>query len=147
MAKRRQTSKGQYEPMNADKYKGTYPIIYRSSWELTMMRFFDKHPDVVAWASETIQIPYMHPIQKKVKMYVPDFLVVYQDKNGKRRQEVIEVKPAGQASLKEAKSTYQKVSLAINAAKWQAAGQWCKNRGLTFRVMTENDMFNNPKKR
>jgi hypothetical protein len=146
MARRRQTAKGQYEPANPEKYKGSYPIVYRSSWELTMMRYFDKHPDVAAWASETIQIPYMHPVKKKVKMYIPDFFVVYVDKNGKKRQEIIEVKPAGQASLKEAKSTYQKVSLAINTAKWNAAQQWCSNRNLRFRVITENDMFNKPKK-
>ena len=146
MAKRRQTAKGQYEPNNPEKYKGSFPIVYRSSWELTMMRYFDKHPDVSAWASETIQIPYMHPIKKKVAMYIPDFFVEYVDKQGNKRQELIEVKPAGQASLKEAKSTYQKVSLAINTAKWNAAQQWCRNRNLRFRVITENDMFNKPKK-
>lgn len=149
MAKKRtrRTSKGQYTPANPEKYKGTYPIVYRSSWELVLMRFFDKHPDVSSWASETIQIPYQHPITKQVKNYIPDFFVEYCDKNGNKRQEVIEVKPASQSHISEAKSRYEKVSLAINAAKWKAAGAWCKNRGLTFRVMNENEMFNKPKKR
>jgi len=145
MAKKKYMS-GDYTPINPEKYKGTYPIRWRSSWEVALMRVFDKHPDVVAWASESIQIPYMHPIMNKVRMYIPDFLVVYEDKNGNRRQEIIEVKPASQTHLSEAKSRYEKVSLAVNAAKWKAAGQWCSNRGIKFRVINENEIFNKPKK-
>jgi len=25
--------------------------------------------------------------------------------------------------------------------KWQAAQAWCKTQGITFRVVTENDIF------
>lgn len=142
----RKSLKGDYTPVNPEKYKGTYPIRWRSSWELALMRVFDKHPDVVAWASETIRIPYRNPITKKISNYIPDFFVVYQDKNGNKRQEIVEVKPSSQSNLKEAKSRYEKVSLAINAAKWQAATTWCSSRGLKFRVINENEIFNKPKK-
>ena len=145
MAKKKFMS-GEYTPINPDKYKGTHPIRWRSSWEVALMRVFDKHPDVVAWGSESIQIPYMHPISKKVRMYIPDFFVVYEDKHVNRRQEIIEVKPSSQTHLTEAKSRYDKISLAINAAKWKAASEWCKNRGLKFRVINENEIFNKPKK-
>lgn len=146
MAKRKYMS-GDYTPINPDKYKGTHPIRWRSSWEVALMRIFDKHPDVVAWGSESIKIPYQNPITKKTANYIPDFFVVYQDKQGNRKQEVIEVKPSSQTHMTEAKSRYDKISLAINAAKWKAAGAWCSNRGLRFRVINENEIFNKPKKR
>jgi len=31
----------------------------------------------------------------------------------------------------------------VNYAKWGAAQKWCARQGLTFRVITENDMFSN----
>jgi hypothetical protein len=36
--------------------------------------------------------------------------------------------------------------VAINYAKWSAAQAWCKNNGLTFRLITEDDIFRNGKK-
>jgi dTDP-4-dehydrorhamnose reductase len=33
--------------------------------------------------------------------------------------------------------------VAINYAKWAAAQKWCKQQGLTFRVITEDAMFRN----
>ena len=146
MPRKKKFLSGDYEPINPDKYKGSYPIRWRSTWELQLMRTFDKHPDVVAWASESIKIPYQNPLTGKVSQYIPDFLVVYEDKNGNRKNELIEVKPASQTHLTEAKSRYDKVSLAVNAAKWQAAAAFCKNHGLNFRVINENDIFNKPKK-
>jgi len=146
MAKKKKFMSGEYTPINPDKYKGTYPIRWRSSWEVALMRVFDKHPDVVAWASESIKIPYLNPITKKVANYIPDFLVVYEDKNGNRRKELIEVKPSAQTHITEAKSRYEKVSLAINAAKWKSAAAWCRNHGISFRVINENEIFNKPKK-
>jgi len=138
------TLKGEFVPKNPSKYTGKYPIIYRSSWELTAMRKFDSHPDVIAWASESIKIPYRNPITGKGSMYVPDFLVIFEDKNGKRRQELVEVKPRSQTIVTEAKSKYDKISLAINLAKWKAAGSWCKKHGLVFRIINENEIYRRP---
>lgn len=146
MAKKPKYNRGEYTPMNPDKYKGTYPIQARSSWELALMRTFDKHPDVIAWGSETIKIPYLNPITNKGSMYIPDFFVVYEDKNGNRKQEIIEVKPASQTHITEAKSRFDKVHFAVNMAKWKAAARFCRNKGLTFRVINENEIFRNPKK-
>lgn len=132
---------GEFIPKNPSKYVGSYPIIYRSSWELAFMRKADSHPNIINWASETIKIPYYNPITSKYTVYVPDFLVVYEDKNGKRHQELIEIKPKSQTVLSEAKSRRDKLSLAINAAKWKAAAAWCRKHNIFFRVMTEEDIF------
>jgi hypothetical protein len=146
MASRRKALNGKFTPTNPGKYVGTYPIVYRSTWELAFMRMADKHSSVISWASESIRIPYLNPVTRKGSMYVPDFLMVYEDSKGNRHQELIEVKPASQTFVAEAKSRYDKVSLAINAAKWKAAASWCKKHGLTFKIINESDIFVNHKR-
>ena len=37
--------------------------------------------------------------------------------------------------------------VAVNYAKWDAAQKWCKRNGLTFRVVTEEDIFHQGRKR
>jgi hypothetical protein len=39
-----------------------------------------------------------------------------------------------------------KTIVAINYAKWDAATKWCRRQGLTFRVVTEDDIFRNGSK-
>ena len=75
-------SQGHYKPRNPKKYVGKGSIIYRSSWELAFMNFCDNNEHVTEWASESIRIPYRNPLTGKHSTYVPDFLVVYQNKHG-----------------------------------------------------------------
>jgi hypothetical protein len=42
-------------------------------------------------------------------------------------------------------SNKDRAIVAINYAKWDAATKWARANGLTFRVITENDMFHNGK--
>lgn len=140
-------SQGEFTPTNAPKYIGKYPITYRSSWELSLMRVLDRHPNVTQWASESISIPYQNPLTGKWTFYIPDFLIVFTDKNGQKRAELVEVKPAKEAMVERAKSKRDKLVLAVNQAKWQAAMAWCHKNGITFRVLTEDQMFHNPKKK
>ncbi len=135
---------GQYVPTNKDKYVGKYPIYWRSSWELKVMELFDKNPNVVSWASESLRIPYTNPFTNKYTVYVPDFVVEYVDAAGIRRLEIIEVKPAKEAFLEQAKSQKSKAALALNSYKWAAAQAFAKANGMTFRVMTEDNIYNNP---
>ncbi len=134
---------GEYTPQNPSKYGGKYPIEYRSSWEFNMMNVFDRHPDVISWASESITIPYKNPLTRQWSMYVPDFMVVFKDKSGKQRCEMLEVKPAKEHPNFRGKVSKQtKLIQAINAAKWAAAATFCAKNKIFFRVLTENDMFN-----
>ena len=109
-------SQGRFIPKNPAKLVGKADVQFRSSWELTVMNFLDSHPSVIQWASESIRIPYINPLTGKPSQYVPDFMVLYQDKDGKRRAEVVEVKPAKEAMLENAKSKRDKVSLVLNTA-------------------------------
>lgn len=113
------------------------------------MQFLDNHPYVLKWASEPVKIPYFNPFTHKNTYYHPDFIVVYQDLNGNQNAEMLEVKPRGQI-LENAGRGYRNQALGVlNEIKWTAARQWCAANGLTFRVLTEDDIFftGPPKKR
>jgi hypothetical protein len=112
------------------------------------MKFCDEHPNVSQWASEAIRIPYRNPLTGKQTIYVPDFFIVYADKGGKQRVELIEVKPSSQA-LKEkvGRSRSNQAHYVVNQAKWEAARAWCKQKGIYFRIVTEQDIFHNGKRR
>ena len=138
---------GEYKPQNPDKYVGTYPIFFRSSWEFKLMQMLDSHPSIINWASESLKIPYINPFTNKYSVYVPDFLIVYDDKDGKRKSEIVEIKPLKETTLSEAKGARDKAAVALNAFKWKAATEWARSHGMTFRVMTENNIFNNPTKK
>lgn len=136
---------GHYKPINPSKYVGTYPVVFRSSWEHKVMVLFDTNPNISSWASEPIKIPYQNPFTGKYTVYVPDFVVTYVDAKGNQKAEIIEVKPAKETFLEQAKSQRAKAAVALNTFKWAAAQAFAKSHGMTFRVMTENNIFNNPK--
>lgn len=144
----RNTAKGRFIPKNPEKYVGGHDPIYRSSWEHTFMLFCDNNPAVEQWASEAVKIPYRDPLTGKNTIYVPDFLIVYVDRNQKKHAELIEIKPNNQA-LREAvgKNPHNQAQYIKNLAKWEAAQAWCKGRGIQFRVVSERDIFHNGSKR
>jgi hypothetical protein len=137
---------GKFVVKNPAKYVGTNTPTYRSSWEFAFMQFADNHPNIISWANEAIKIPYRNPLTGKQSIYVPDFLVVYQDKDGMQRTELIEIKPSNQTTLESAGKNRRNVAaVAVNMAKWQAAHIWAKRTGITFKVISEVDIFKNTK--
>ena len=136
---------GIYKPINPEKYVGTYPVYARSSWEFKVMAMFDTNPNIISWASESLKIPYQNPFTGKYTVYVPDFVVTYVDAKGIQKAEIIEVKPAKETFLEQAKSQKSKAAVALNSFKWAAAQAFAKQHGMSFRVLTEGNIFNNPK--
>ena len=135
-------AKGKFYPKNNEKYIGLKTPTYRSSWEHAFMRLCDEHPNVAKWASESIKIPYRHPLTGKYTIYVPDFFVVYVDKNGKKNAELIEVKPKSQTNIVNAgKSQGKKKQAVINMAKWEAASAYAHQNKIKFRVVSEDQLF------
>jgi hypothetical protein len=59
------------------------------------------------------------------------------------RAELIEIKPKSQSVIESKMNSRDRAVVAINYAKWDAATKWARKNGLTFRVITENDMFHN----
>jgi len=136
---------GKYAPTNPDKYLGKRVPHYRSGWELAVFRMCDNHPAILGWGSETHRVPYRNPLTGKQSTYVPDLLIIYKDRKGRNHAEIVEIKPASQ-TLGEARTQAQKAAAIVNQAKWEAANAWAKSNGLRFRVITENQIFNRPKK-
>lgn len=127
---------------NPAKYVGNKRPRYRSSWEWQFMKFCDTNPSIQKWASEAISIPYRDPLTNRNTIYVPDFFIQYLDKNNRLNSEIIEIKPASQTLLERVgKNKYNQAQYVKNQAKWQAATIWCKQQGLKFRVINENDIF------
>lgn len=139
-------SQGIFQPQNPDKFIGGKLPFARSSWETKFMQFCDSHPNILKWASENVKIPYRNPMTGKITNYVPDFMVQYQDKNGKTLVELIEIKPKSQTVIENARGRGDKLATMVNAAKWTAAQEWCKAKGIHFKVITEEQIFNKPKR-
>jgi hypothetical protein len=141
-------AQGIYEVKNPAKYVGKHKPKYRSGWELTFMIFCDNNKSILYWASEALQIPYRNPLTGKQTVYIPDFFVVYENRNKQKIAEVVEIKPKKQ-SLIESKvaNAKDRMVVALNHAKWQAAMAYCKRFGYTFRVVTEDDLFYNGRKK
>jgi hypothetical protein len=139
-------AQGVFVPTNPDKYVGRGNIRYRSGWEHAFMRFCDTNDHILQWASESVRIPYRHPLTGKTTNYVPDFLITYRTRNNKVCAELIEIKPKKQSVLEAKMSDRDRAIVAINYAKWDAAQKWCRKQGLVFRVITEDQIFRNGNK-
>ena len=138
--------KGWFKPRNPQKYKGDpNGIVYRSSWELRVMKYLDDNPAVVWWASEELPIRYISPIDNKVHRYFPDFIVRTKRKDGQETTMVLEVKPYRQTQMPVQKRRTQKfinemATYAINQEKWKAADLFCEEHGWQFKLITEKEL-------
>lgn len=138
--------KGRFKPKNPKKYNGSADnIIYRSSWELRVMKYFDESPNIVWWASEELAIPYRSPVDQKMHRYFPDFIVKVREKTGLVMTYILEVKPEKQTKVPIQKRKTQKylqeaATYAINQEKWRAADIFCQDHGWKFKVVTEKDL-------
>ena len=141
-------AQGRFEMKNPDKYVGKKTPLARSSWEFVFMKMLDEHPGVQNWASESVQIPYRDPLTGRSTIYVPDFFIVYVDKNGSKHAELVEVKPSNQTFRENVgKSAYNQQQYVKNLAKWEAATAWCRQQGIKFRIVNEGDIFHQGNKR
>ena len=141
---------GKYEAKNKNKYKGSLPIVFRSSWERRVFYFLDNHPAVIEWASESIIIPYLYQVDNKMHRYYMDVNFIINDKDNNQKRYLIEIKPYDQTippktpvkktakamnRYNQAVLTYQK-----NQDKWTAAEVWAKKNGFIFNIWTERTL-------
>ena len=138
--------KGTFKPKNPTKYNGNANnVIYRSLWELRVMKYLDDHPEVIWWASEELIIPYYNPIDNKKHRYFPDFVAKMKRKDGTVMTYVIEVKPEIQTKKPEQKRKTKRyiqesMTYVINQSKWKAATEFCKDHGWEFKIITEKHL-------
>ena len=138
--------KGWFKPKNPAKYNGDASnIVYRSTWEVRVMKWLDEHPQVIWWGSEELPIPYISPVDKKKHRYFPDFIAKMRLKDGKVMTYIIEVKPLAQTKMPTQKRKTQKyiqemATYAVNQEKWRAADIFCQEHGWKFLVITEKEL-------
>jgi hypothetical protein len=146
--------KGRFSPKNPSKYVGDPTnIIFRSLWELKVMKYLDENTNVLEWRSEEIAIPYVSPVDNRYHRYFPDFIIKVKVAENKSQTMMIEVKPKAQTKepVKKKKITKQYITevttWGVNQAKWKAAEEYCLDRGWTFKILTEDEIFKNDKKK
>jgi len=139
--------KSKYKPSYPKKYKGnSNNIICRSSWERKFCSYCDLNENIIEWASEEFFIPYVSPVDNKVHRYFPDFIIKVKESNGTIKTYVVEIKPKRQTIPPVKKSRVTKSFIhecktyAVNQAKWKAADEWCKDRLLEFKIITEDNL-------
>ena len=142
------TIKSRYKPEYPRKYKGDpNNIICRSSWERKFCKWCDLNENILEWGSEEFCIPYRSPVDRRIHRYFPDFIIKVREQTGDIKRYVIEVKPKKQTrppvqtSKKRTKTYINEVkTYAVNEAKWKAADEWCKDRLLEFKIITEDQL-------
>lgn len=136
---------------NPQKYKGSLPLILRSSWEIKFVSsYLDINQNIIEWTSESVIVKYISPIDGKYHRYFVDFSFKAQTNDGSIKEFWIEIKPANQCEPpKEPKKKNRGYVNAvqtylINQAKWDTTKQICENyqkqgKPVEFVVITEKD--------
>ena len=83
---------GIYKPVHKEKYTGSKHPRYLSSWELKFFKWCDINPNVIKWASESVCLPYISPVDKKLHRYFVDNTVHIKEGNNIVKY-LIEIKP------------------------------------------------------
>jgi hypothetical protein len=136
-------TQGYFPLVECQKYQGSGPIIYRSSWERKFCIYCERNPEIKWWSSESLCIKYFNFLDNAYHNYFPDFLVHLQ--NGKTI--IVEVKPKAQLRKPEKPKRITKKSTeafkwayeawVTNMSKKQAAEEYAISRGWEYQIVTE----------
>jgi len=167
--KRGQTLQGYYKVQHPEKYIGDPTlIIYRSSWELSFLRWCDFSPSIIRFSSEPTKIPYYDRVSKLeeckrqgldpnnpknwvIKNYNIDFWIEIRKDENTTERIIVEIKPSNKlkkpippgenASLKEQRRfNIDAKEFLINEAKFESANAFAKKHNMRFCVFTENSL-------
>lgn len=139
---------GFFKPQRPEKYIGDpNNIVYRSGWEMRVMKYLDTNQNVVKWSSEEIVISYISPIDNRPHRYFVDFYVEAVARDGTTKKMLLEVKPAAQTREPKRPKRQTKryitevMTWGVNQAKWKAAQEFCIDKGWEFKLITEAELF------
>lgn len=139
-------------PKNPEKYVGDVNnIVARSSYEIKFLNYCDDHPEILKYSSEELVIPYYSPVDNKMHRYFVDFLIAIRTQSGEIKRYAVEIKPFFQTeppknrevSTKKQKKRLMEetMTFSVNQAKWNAAKEFCRKKGMDFIVLTEKELF------
>ena len=136
---------GKFIPTNIAKYRGDVKkIVYRSLWERRFMVYCDSTSAILEWGSEEVIIPYVSPLDGRRHRYFPDFYIKVRQRDKTIKKMIIEVKPKIQCGPPKTPKRRTKRYInevrtwGVNEAKWKAAIEWCVDRGMEFKILTED---------
>ena len=139
--------KSLFKPTKPRKYKGdVINIICRSNWEKRFCSWCDLNESIIEWGSEEFFIKYVSPVDNRYHRYYPDFLIKVKESTGQVKTYVIDVKPKKQTRPPKPRKNvtksyiYECKTYAVNQAKWEAANEWCKDRKIEFKIVTEQEL-------
>ena len=136
--------KGKWRPKNRDKYEGDpTKIIYRSLWERQTFKWCDNNPNIKAWSSESVVVPYKSASDGKHHRYFVDLKITFNDE----RTILVEIKPKRQTKPPKKKSNRRTrryitevMTYSTNISKWEYAENYAKDRGWEFQIWTEDTL-------
>ena len=139
--------KGRYTPKNPKKYRGNpHNVIYRSLWERKFMVYCDHSESIIEWGSEEVVIPYKSPWDGRIHRYFPDFYIKIKTNEGTTKKLIVEIKPKKQTKAPKEPERKTKRYLnevrtwGVNSSKWKYATECCKDNGMEFKILTEDDL-------
>jgi len=129
---------------NPHKYVGKIKnnITFRSSWELSFMKFCDRTDTILEWSSEEKIIIYTNPLDHKKHRYFMDFYIKYKSNRNIIEEGYVEIKPYNQAKfwiektfkpaltsgMSDKSKKYVIETFITNKAKWEATEKECKQK-------------------
>lgn len=135
--------RGKYPVKHREKYEGDpSTVVYRSLWERQVFKWCDVTPEVVKWSSEETVIPYRCRSDGRPHRYFVDLKITFTD----GRTYLIEIKPKKQTQEPKVKTRKTRayitevLTYAKNLSKWEAAREYCADRGWIFEVWTETTL-------
>ena len=138
--KKQRFYQGIYNLIHPEKFIGKSAPKFKSNYERVMFRWLDLNKNCVGWGYEILTIPYFDRLQKKIRTYYIDIICKLIDKDGKEKTFALEIKPS--KALTKQKGNYAKAEFVNNTDKWTAAIAYCNSKGITFRIISEKDLFN-----
>ena len=134
---------GRYPVSNPQKYDGdSTKVFYRSLWDRQVFKWCESNPQVIKWSSEETVIPYKCKTDNRVHRYFVDVKI----KLDTGETYLVEIKPKKEtiAPKKPARQTKKYVNEVMtyvkNQSKWEAAEEYCMQRGCKFVVWTEDTL-------
>lgn len=121
-------------------------VNYKSSLELSAIRYCDYNNNITKWSLEPFAIKYLKITDMKMHRYYVDLFIEF--KNGQKF--LVEIKSKGEtiAPRKPTKCTpkamnrYNKSfeTFIINSSKWEAAKKFAELNKMKFIILTEDEL-------
>ncbi len=147
---------GWYQLLNPDKFikpidehMKSYKdgsVNFKSRLELKAIKYADFNKYVAKWSLEPFHVKYLKPTDGKVHRYFIDLFLEFASGD----KFIVEIKSKGETvPPKQPKNKTQKALLnyqralqtyAVNEAKWKAAGEFAKEQGMRFIILTEDEL-------